>query len=192
MKFYEFKDKNYKNFRVTHFLDISSDNILYGDFEYFNPLEFRYYVGGKKPYDIVATGSVGLYLISKKTLELLKNNNISGFRDYPTIVFDKKNNVSNDYFVLSITGKSNPIDWSKSFEFKKQFTPNGKPAHMIKGLYFNYDEWDGSDIFIPKGSKFILVTERVKMLFELNKISNAEFRNIDSIELLKPIYDCDM
>lgn len=186
MNFYEFKEKNYRNFRVTNIQDISSDKILFGDFSYLNPLGFRYYVGGSVPNDIVATGWVSLYLISKKTIDILKSNNITGWKDYPTIVYDKKNNVLNDYYILSITGKCSSIDWSKSYEFKKQFTPTGQYANMIRGIHFNYGEWDGSDFFIPKDSKFIFVTERVKKLFKINKISNAEFRNIESIEILKP------
>jgi hypothetical protein len=186
MNFYKFNDKNYRSFRVTNLNDISSDEIYSGDFICSNPLEFKYYVGGATPYDIIATGWVGIYLISYKTIDLLIRNNIRGWKVYPTIVFDKKNNVLNNYSVLTITGKCGSIDWSKSYEFQKQLTPTGQFANMLRGIHFDYNEWDGSDIFIPKGSKFILVTERVKILFELNKISNAEFKEIESIELLKP------
>ena len=122
MNFYEFRDKNYKYFRVTNLQDISSDRILCDDFSYLNPLEFRYYVGGSVPHDIVATGWVSLYLISKKTIDILKSNNITGWRDYPAVVYDKKNNILNDYSILSITGKCSSINWTKSFEFQKQYT----------------------------------------------------------------------
>lgn len=137
---------------------------------------------GDKRYDIVNTGYAGLYLFSDKVISLLSENEINGWGTYPCQI--KGTNLKG-YSVFTVTGRCNEIDYSKSERFMKQpYSPNGKAIEALKGLYFDIDTWDKSDIFTPTNSVFTFITEKVNILFRKNKITNLKLEQITEVEII--------
>lgn len=106
---------------------------------------------GKKLRDIMAW-SFHPYIISNRTVKLLEENHVTGWKTYPVEIYDKKGNLISGYQGFSVTGRGGSMKENK----------------------WRRSDWDGSDIFII-GNIGHYVTERVKILLEENKIKSAEF-----------------
>lgn len=138
---------------------------------------------GRKWMDILNPSSVSLYIVVDKFIELMCRNHTTGWKTYPVRILDKKGTEINGYCGLSITGKCGPVDYSKSQIIKKRLVPNGLQTKYYKGLYFDLNNWDGSDIFIPQGSLHIIITEKVKKVIQQNKITNVSLQNLAEYEI---------
>jgi hypothetical protein len=149
------------------------------------PIIFKQ-TSGKKWTDLLTPPSVSVCIISKKFYKILEENSVTGLRTFPVCIIDKQERDINDYIGISIIGKCGKIDYSKSEVYEKQYVPEGPMIKYYKGMRIGLDTWDGSDFFIPVGTLSIIVTERVKSLIKINKISNISLKNILDIE--KPEY----
>jgi len=145
---------------------------------------------GNKYYDLIFY-RVSSFLFSSKIINLLLANNITGWKAYPAIIYDKKDNIIDGYSLFEVIGKCNAIDWNKSEKFKKQFVPNAPFADMLRGIYPDLSTWDGSDIFMAEDKLFLFVTEKVKGVFTKNKITNVEIIKSTEFEILKPVLQAD-
>lgn len=90
--------------------------LLYGQYDSFDmPVIFQQKksYGGKKFTDFLNTGyGSNLRPISDKVLEILIDNNITGWKTYPIQVFDKKGNEVPGYHGFSIIGRCKDLDIS--------------------------------------------------------------------------------
>jgi len=145
------------------------------------PIVFKQ-VSGAKLEDMLDTGTVALHLISKKFRELLEQTGLTGWKTFEIKIVGKSGIELNDYYGLTITGHCGKIDESKSEIIRKQCVPNGPLAEYRKGLYVGLDEWDGSDLFCPDGTSFLITTKKATDIIKANKISNVEFKNLADIE----------
>lgn len=146
------------------------------------PIEFKQF-SGKKWTDLLNPNSVSMYIVSKRFIELLEQNTITGWRTYPIIVLDKEGKEVNDYFGFSIIGKCGAIDYAKSKVYEKQLLPNGAKSKYYKGLPVGLDEWDNSDFFIPEGTLHIIITERVMQIIKKHKITNVVLQSLAEYEV---------
>ena len=173
------------------------DILLRGDINKLKLPIIWYHEHGSKLGDVLNTGSVSLYLISDKFRNILVENKITGWKTFPVIVYDKKDEEVPGYHGFSITGKSDPIDWSKSeivtthqnYDYLVKNTdamravyPDWNPPPPIdfkrrKGLHPGLDGWDGSDMFIPKNSRYIIVTDKVYNALAKSKLTHLELEN---------------
>jgi hypothetical protein len=144
-------------------------------------LSFGHRILGKTIYDLVGIGYVSPYLLSGKVIRLLMENNVTGWKTYPCILYDKFGKIIDGYSLFSVTGKCGVIDNSKSEILLKQY-PSGAFGKVRKGLYFHLDTLDGSDIFSPDGTTFTLVTDRVRKLLLKNRVTNISFICITDLE----------
>ncbi len=132
--------------------------------------------------DILDTGWPSLYLISKKIRNILQDNLFTGWTTFSVKVFNKEGNEIKDYYGLSIIGKCGSIDYSKSTITTKKISPDLPSEKYYIGLYIGLDQWDESDIFLPKGSSHIIVSKKLKKELIKGKSSNIEFINLAEIE----------
>jgi len=109
-----------------------SCKIVKGDLDRMKlPIEFKQ-SSGRKWTDVLNPSSVSLYLISKRFIDLLEQNYITGWKSYPVIIFDKTGRQNDEYCGLSIIGRGGSIDYSKSEVYEKQLVPNGAKVNTIK------------------------------------------------------------
>src|SRR6218665_2702326 len=96
------------------------ENRLYGEHKLIQgdysditfPVIFKY-SSGNKLNDVIDTGWAGLYLISNKMLTILEENNVSGFKAYPSLIIDKLGNPIKGYHGFSVTGRCGAIDYER-------------------------------------------------------------------------------
>jgi hypothetical protein len=145
------------------------------------PLQVKQ-TSGKKWTDIL-TKSVSLHYVSDKFVNLLKENNITGWQTFPLSITDKQGNKVEGYSGFSIMGKAGKIDHSQSKIIEKQFAPNCPIVKYYKGLYFDIEKWDGSDFFILEDTIKIIVTEKVYKIIKGNKLTNFRLENLMDYEM---------
>lgn len=146
------------------------------------PITFKQ-SSGKKWTDVLSPNSVSMYIVSKRFIELLEENNITGWKSYPITILDKKEKKISGYVGFSIIGRSGAVDYSKSGVYEKQLVPNGPKSKYYKGLYIDLDKWDGSDFFIPDGTLDIIITEKVMQLIKKHKITNTILQSLAEYEI---------
>lgn len=124
------------------------------------PLKLIQYAGNKW-MDFVIIADIYKYIISSKLIDLLINNNITGWKTFE-VELERKDLK---YFGFLVTGESGAVIRETT------------PGHY-KGISIDMSIWDGSDIFRPQGSGLMICNEKVKEVFERNKITNMGFLDI--------------
>jgi hypothetical protein len=128
------------------------------------------------------TGWAGLYLISDHLKEILQENNLTGWKIFPIILYDKKKQEIAGYNGFSTVGRCGPINRQKSEIIEKRFVPTGPIVKFYKGLYIGLDQWDGTDFFIPDQTYGTIITERAANVLQRNKITNVRLENLADVE----------
>ena len=149
--------------------------LLTGDYEYYRfPIVFHQF-DGKRLRDILDTGFPPVYLISERIVSILKENEITGWSNYPIKLYDKKGNIIVGYSGFSVVGKGGVFskfwDYGYSIETNKQFVRS-------RGRY-DLSQWDGSDIFMV--SNDVIITRRVMTLMKSNKVSAVEYELLTNL-----------
>lgn len=148
------------------------------------PIRFDYHCsGGESVCDVIWTGFVAVVLLSDPLVDVLRGEAFSGWTTYPAEVYDKRSKKLPKYHGLAVTGRAGPIDNTRSERvWRGPYFPGGPKVEQYVGLYFQYDRWDGSDIFLPEGSGWIVVTERVKDVLDSLDIPNIKLVRLTTLE----------
>lgn len=130
-------------------------------------------------------------LISSLVDEMLEENKILGYRTIKPIIRKYNANIK-DYvdslYELEVLGRCRKIFSSSGEEIKGcpvcGYLSDEEREKSKDGIMINEDYWDGSDIFLfSYGVKYVIVTERLKNLFEEHNISDVEFTPIEEVKL---------
>ena len=157
--------------------------LLYGRYDNFDmPVIFQQKpsYGGKKITDFLNTGfGTKLTPISDKVLDILVDNNITGWKTYPIQVFDKKGNEVLGYHGFSITGRCKDLDISLLKErVDVQYYESGPVRKYYKGFPLDLSAWDGSDMFLLSGTGFNFINKKVYSLFKKHKVTNIQYEKV--------------
>lgn len=128
---------------------------------------------GKKGGDIIYHGLS--YLFSESFVNLLKNNNIRGFKKY-LIHVKSKNELPNYYYLepkntANFVSKNNISTYSKVYAILSDFDNENN-------IYFYRDDLTEIDFFTVSDTGVIVVSKRVKDLVEKNNLKNIIFEPI--------------
>lgn len=140
---------------------------------------------GKNPKDFIWTDDTSILAVSDKFLSLLIRLKATGWASYPVVIKNNDGGSIEGYQGLAITGRSGPIDLSKSP--RVQIPPSydgGPPRFRRKGLPVDASSWDGSDLFVPTGSGYKLITERIKIALERERVSNVNIEACSDVLLM--------
>lgn len=144
-----------------------------GKFRIHEPLQFDA-VQGTEASDFLWTQLLDPVCVSEGVVRILRENEVSGWSLYPVKVFDKEGDLLPNYHGIAVTGAVCEADYGRSAVVTKPApTPGGKNYDVYRGLNFNEEHWDGSDIFWVGG--FRVVVRRVKELLENYKVKNVRF-----------------
>ena len=132
-------------------------------------------------------------IVHSRVVDLLRENNLTGWRTYPVWVTDKKGKLRRDYSGLVITGRCGHVDLTRSVVVLSEY-PAGWLPHFL-GHYFEEDSWDGFDLFMEhpdtrghRNSR-IYVTERVRQAFRRAKVRNVELERLTEATVNTSIYE---
>jgi hypothetical protein len=134
------------------------------------PMEFIR-AEGRRPYDLIGTTYASLKLVS------------TGWTTFPVTVLLEDGSELEDYEGLAVTGRCGSIDDSLSEEILlPPPVPGGQAGYGLRGLCFQPESWDGSDVFTAEGYAGIFVVERVKDALEQAHVTNVDLRRLSEIE----------
>lgn len=152
--------------------------------------KFKMHFEGKKIGDYYFAPICNI--VSEKMLQLLKDNEITGFREKEiecTGWYDKKGNELPIDFSgvreLEITGRTGKLLNLEGKEVENCPHCNAlkdEGLRSVEGLSVG-EEWDGSDMFYFKNWNGVtIVTSKVKELLESNKMKNVDFIKLSEYE----------
>jgi hypothetical protein len=169
-------------FRVHALGDIGDPFALtLGEVQPTTPLRFHHDEGTKLK-DFVGTTCL-LNIVSDRFVDALAP--FSGWTTYEVEIYDKTGDLVPGYHGLAITGRSGPIDDDLSpVMVLPPPVPEGKAMPHRIGIRFWPDTWDGSDVFAPEESTWMLVTQPVRDALAAAKLTNVELKRITEIEML--------
>lgn len=145
------------------------------------PLRLDAYAGGQAT-DFLWSAFPPLVCISRRVVTLWEERGFTGWSVYPVEVYDRKGEQLPDYSGFAVTRPRLKRDRSRSeIITKPPPAPGGKSYQVYKGLYFDEQEWDGSNIFLVGGS--IVVTQSVRDTCKKAKISNVRFTPLVEVEI---------
>lgn len=136
---------------------------------------------GKRMRDILDNRNVAFYLISDRFRDALEKEGITGWKCYPVEIYDKKGNLVHGYNGFSVTGRA-----GKMQEYDVPPVELGYDLESY-GFYFEYDSWDGSDIFNTENSNFLIVTERFIEVIRKYKITACQFARLTEYGSLRKL-----
>ena len=119
---------------------------------------------GKKLYDIVRYQDPFNFAISERVYKLLIDSGLTGWKSYE-ITIEKR---SEKYYGFQVLGKCGTL--------KRPAEPG-----FVVGCEFDDKTWDGSDFFCPAETMSLFCTEKTKELFEINKVTNISFEDINTV-----------
>jgi len=138
---------------------------------------------GSRLKDHIGTTQALLHLVSDRFVGVLEG--FSGWRAYPVEVYDKDGELVPGYHGLAMTGRCGPIDDDLSpVMVLPPPVPQGKAMPHRIGIRFWPETWDGSDLFMPEGRGWVLVTQEVRDALTAAKITGIDLDRISEIELL--------
>lgn len=140
----------------------------------------RWAMGGRTPSDFVGTTLTTPVLISERTKSVMESEGITGWVSNPCLVVSRDGDDYN-YHLLGITGRSGPMQYDKSEIFVKNLP--GGPANYLRGMYFDPETWDGSDLFLAGNSLIKVATDRLKKALDINKVGNVTLDRLTEVEI---------
>lgn len=157
--------------------------LLRAEYSPAEPVRVEHAMGGR-PFDLIWTTYAALFLVSDRVRVLLENEGITGWRTYPVEVTDRGGVLIPGYHGFAVTGRCGPFDPSRSqMIIKPAPVPRGRAAPYRRGLFFDPSTWDGSDVFCSEnGWLFVVVTQRVRDLFQRQKVRNVRFQRLVDVE----------
>lgn len=163
--------------------ELDEHGIYSGEVRPTAPVEFRYQKGasGSTVCDLISTSAPPLVLVSDRLLSTLRG--FTGWATFPATVLGKQGEVIPGYHGLVVTGRSGPIDDTRSRpQVCPPPVPGGRTTRQWFGLFFDEQTWDGSDLFVPEDTALTVAVERVKRAFEAARITNSEFTPLADVQ----------
>ncbi len=147
------------------------------------PLRFRR-AEGSKVRDVMATTWIIPFLISPKVVGAL--DGFTGWEPHPARIELPDGKRVDDHVALTVSARSAPIDDSLSEEvILPRPVPEGNEVPGLRGLLFDPATWDGSDVFTPETTTFVIVTDAVREALEAASPTNLRLERITEIERMK-------
>lgn len=120
---------------------------------------------GKTLFDIVGFQDTSNFAISKRLYDLLKENEITGWKGYEISIKGK----DEIYYGFQVTGKCGKLNVPAE-------------AGFYTGYKFDHSSWDKSDFFSPDETMLLFCTEKVQALLKKQKVTNAELTDINTVQ----------
>ena len=147
------------------------------------PVAFDYH-SGRYHWDQLGTTWATLRIYSDRLVNLLSQNQFSGWRPYPIIIRGKRGELLEGYSGISILGRAGSLDMSRCERtLLKPYVKSGRWTPGFRGIYFEDDRWDGSDIFTAENTGYFFCTDRVKEAISRLKPTNIRFIRLVEYEL---------
>ena len=131
---------------------------------------------GSKAHDLVGTTDATVMLVSRHLIDAL--GRFCGWTTYPVSI-----EGHSGYEGLAVTGRAGPVDDALSPRVMlAPPTPEGAAVPGRRGLLFQPDSWDGSDVFVLGDSTIAVVTEPVRDALLAARVTNLRLERVTEVE----------
>ena len=127
------------------------------------------------PADVVWTGEPAVVLISERLAQVFRAEHFSGWLGYPVEVNAEATPLK--YVGLTVSGRCGPLDNTRGEWVRK----DDEPGRFLRGLFFDERSWDGSDFFLPTGTLYKFVTERVRSCLRREGVKNIRCDRLSDV-----------
>jgi hypothetical protein len=140
------------------------------------------------PSSVIYTGPCSPIIVHESLIQEFDAHGVTGWVAFEIELINKKNEHFNRYFGITITGRCNPIDYSRSEVVYRRFPGGDFP--YFKGRYFYNDVWDGNDFFMEHPDEFGFTgfqycTNKVKEILDKYKVKSILLKSLDQSEIDK-------
>lgn len=132
---------------------------------------------GIRAFDLIGTGYAVITIVSEHFLDVLRRCAATGWRSVLVRIELKDARELNGYSWLIVDGRSGPVD--------DRLSVAGEPEPWLKGMCFDPDSWDGSDLFVPRDTAAICMVERVRDQLVASGVSNVRLTRLADVERLR-------
>jgi hypothetical protein len=134
---------------------------------------------GTRTDDLLWTSFVKPLVVNAKVVELLREFGAKGWKIEEVDVADVP--IEGEYFWLAIAGRAGPVNDDLVSVVMKRYPTGEFP--VSRGLFFDLDTWDGSDIFITSDDEgWLIVTRALAERFREKDIGNIEIVPVTEYE----------
>jgi len=166
--------------RVRLVDDLDPVALLRGEIHVSEPVALEQFMGGK-PRDILGSGHAALFLVSDKFVEVLQEQQFTGWRTYSVVVHATDTRRVGDYRGFAVTARCGQVRQSEPIILPPR-SEKGRAVPGRRGLYFDPASWDGSDIFAPPTTGHVFVLERVRDAIKRARLTNVTFDRVTEVE----------
>jgi hypothetical protein len=135
---------------------------------------------GNRLLDLIGTTWAVLQIVSDRVIDVLQRSDFGGWSTYPVEISREELKISG-YQGLSVVGRCGSI--SHEDVMLEPAVPEGESVEGWRGIYFDPDSWDGSDLFSPEGTASFIVTADVKRALEAIGATNFNFTRLTEFEM---------
>ena len=115
------------------------------------PVRAKWSMGGRQPTDMIWTRIAAPVLVNDRVIGLLEALGARGWNTYRIELVGRDGDKVSGYRGLSVHGRCGGIDNSRSVKVMKRY-PGGVFPEW-RGLFFDPETWDGSELFMPAGRR---------------------------------------
>ena len=139
-----------------------------------------------KMYDLLWAGIPHVIPVSSLLVDILKAEGATGWSTYPIALVDRDGAVIHGYHGLSVHGTAGRPQWQRSRKFLEEpILPGGRRSRMLKGIWFDLKTWDGSDLFLLKGTCHLMGTDRIVRAMKKGRVRGIEFTRQSDFVILE-------
>ena len=160
---------------------IAGRELLTGQIVPTEPILFGY-AFGSVPGDLIMCSDTDVLLISGLFRSVLEDNQFTGWSTYPVVAATRHSGPVEGYAGLVITGRAGRPRWDLGERFTTGYVPSGPAVPSVRGLLFDADTWDGSDLFLLGDTGWKIVTRAVRDALKKARVRNVALdrcRDID-------------
>lgn len=126
--------------------------------------------------DYVGATTVAVNLLSPKVLSALRQVEATGWSSCPIEPVGEGLTPLKGHEILVVSGRCGPIDpYLSELCWREAAAPGGRTVRALRGLLFDPRSWDGSDVFCPRGSLFVMMTSKAKSAIEATAATGLRF-----------------
>ena len=152
-----------------------------GEWRPAEPLKFAQ-CEGTQWCDFVGTTRAAITLLSTRVFDAFCAAGVTGWEAVPIVLTNGDGEQLSNFRLLVVTGRSGPIDNSRSIAIARVVPGNPKGATVWKGLYFEEGSWDGTDLFSPAGTALVCVSSKAKGILERESATNIHLVSLVDFE----------
>ena len=140
------------------------------------PLVMRRNSCKRRPGSFSYGGSPLIRLLGFQLVAALRDSACSGWETYAVVVIDEDGSSLGELAGLTVTGRCGPVDPDAG-------APIEGRSDWRRGVVFDRESWDGSDVFVPEGTGGPFFSERACNAVKGAGVRDVSFERLDEAEV---------